>query len=113
MISDDSASDFEERELAEVGGAKICTNCEHIATSTHSWENYRCRSKENEIDRTLNLVDGFYLIRRKVDTCKDARNDENFCGRSGKWYHERKFKIPEKIGGAESKRSPTVTADDL
>lgn len=113
MISDADTYDEDGRELAEVGGAKICTSCEHIATSTHGWENYRCRSKENEVDRTLNLVDGFYLVRRKVDTCKEARSNEAFCGKEGKWYHERKFKIPEKIGGSESKRSPTVTADDL
>lgn len=113
MISNEEEGDFEERELAAAGGARICTACEHIATSTHGWENYKCRSKENEIDRTLNLVDGFYLVRRKVETCKDARADQSLCGKEGKWYHERKFKIPEKIVGTESRKSSTVTADDL
>lgn len=96
-----------------LAGAKICTACEHIATSYSGWEAYKCRSKENEIDRSLNLVDGSYIIRRKTDLCSSARNDENLCGKEGKWYHERKFKIPEKISGPESKKSSHVTADDL
>lgn len=90
---------------------KFCKDCEFVATSTTGWERYRCLSKENVIDTTLNLVTGETMIRRKVEFCGEARNKEEFCGQSAKWYKERTFKLePAKEFFREQPRSK---ADEL
>lgn len=71
----------------------FCTNCEYIATSVSGWERYTCLSPENVIDKELNLVNGQFILRRKVETCKEARDNDAFCGKAGKWFKERTFKI--------------------
>lgn len=87
--------------------AKFCVDCEHIAgNSSSDWERFKCRAKQNELSRDLNLVTGHDIVRWKVDTCKECRESEAHCGKSAVWYEKRTFKItnlPLKKEDAKSK----------
>lgn len=99
--------------LESVAKPPICTDCDHIATSsTTAWENFKCRSPENVIDKELNLVNGELVIRRKVELCKDARKDETFCGNAGVWFKLREFTVIDKKAPIIKERERT-RADEL
>lgn len=102
-------------ELTAVNKLPICTDCEHVATSTGSWENFKCRAPDNEIDRQLNLINGELTVRRKVELCKDARKEPQFCGESGVWFKERVYTVIDKNAPIIKARekSGKITADDL
>lgn len=104
--------------LSVVKKLPICTECEHIATSTGSWEHYKCRAPENEIDRSLNLVNGETVVRRKVEFCRDARKEDQYCGEAGVWFKERQFiafdKTASMLANKPAKeKSGKFTADEL
>lgn len=80
-----------DKPLVDISELKICKDCESVATSTQGWENFRCLSKENILDTTINLVSGDLMKRYKTVYCKDARENPLYCGKQGRWFVKNTF----------------------
>lgn len=102
--------------LTLVPATPICRDCEWVATSTFDWTRWRCLAPENKSTSTINLVTGEEERSYTYSSCQVAREMGEGCGKAGKWFKVREFKIIKEAPPADlpkiSKRTP-ITADDL
>jgi len=76
---------------------KFCINCKHFIGIPLCNDKFgRCRLYPKKIDKEVNELNYLVSGKRKFEYrfCNFVREDEESCGKSGKYYLENKFKIP-------------------
>lgn len=130
MTSESSIRDaieLHKKDLAEAMSQPLqtqevyCKDCKHLLgrrTYLDGAANWKCAALENIDSSTRSLVTGETIIKRKYETCADARASAMGCSSSGFWFEKYEYPVelyhPEQDfvspGLPEKEPSPAVIA---